>query len=130
MFTFKGKGQFKDIHPRGCGGPGSGKRRVDETLLIEWIHSAQHQPHMLIMDNFPKDSNDKVKNDTTEVAATEAVIRGGYTSVLQPLHVSVNKPFKNPLRAMWFNCITDEGNEVRNGKLDRIVPLSKHGALD
>ncbi|CAM4565531.1 unnamed protein product [Caretta caretta] len=44
---------------------------------------------------------DEVKNVAKNMKTTLAVIPGGLTSVLQPLDVYLNKPFKDRLHKIW-----------------------------
>ena len=46
----------------------------------------------------------KVKDRNTDIA----LIPAGLTSQLQPLNVSINKPFKEKARVPWSNWMTDE----------------------
>ena len=47
-----------------------------------------------------------------------AVIHGGLTSILQPHDVSLNKPFKDRLRALWNEwTISGDHQVTRDGKL-------------
>jgi hypothetical protein len=50
-----------------------------------------------------------------------AVIPGGLTSVLQPLVVSVNKPFKDNARKLYTQWMAKGGHEVTpTGKIRRL----------
>jgi len=48
-----------------------------------------------------------LKNSRTDVA----MILGGMTSLLQPLNIGVNKPFKDNLRQYWNKWMLD-GNHT------------------
>ena len=80
---------------------------------------------MLVMDSFRTHLTDKVKKETRKAAGTPAIISGGCTPVLQPLDVSVNKPFKNVIQSLWINYMRDEGRNVLDSKLEQIKALSK-----
>ena len=56
---------------------------------------------------------DSVKKCLRKANAELAVIPGGCTSVLQPLDVSVNNPFKRWLRTSWSTYIHGESERVR-----------------
>jgi hypothetical protein len=51
------------------------------------------------------------------------VIPGGLTSVLQPMDVSINKPFKDRLRQKYPTWIADPARELtETGKIKRAAP--------
>ena len=57
---------------------------------------------LYVWDQFRAHLVDKVRQRTNKVHNTHiAVIPGGLTSILQPLDVSVNHPFKCKLREQW-----------------------------
>ena len=45
-----------------------------------------------------------------------AVIPGGLTSVLQPLDVSLNKPFKDNVRTLWMEWMAGDHSENKYTK--------------
>ena len=49
-----------------------------------------------------------MKSENTDLA----IIPGGLTSVLQPLHVCLNKPFKNRVRQGWMAWIAEGIHEL------------------
>uniref|UniRef100_A0A8C3IBY8 HTH CENPB-type domain-containing protein n=1 Tax=Chrysemys picta bellii TaxID=8478 RepID=A0A8C3IBY8_CHRPI len=82
---------------------------MDENGTIEWLEKVWNKrpgaffkkPAMLVWDMFRAHKTDEVKNVAKNMKTTLAVIPGGLTSVLQPLDVCLNKPFKDRLRKMW-----------------------------
>jgi len=51
------------------------------------------------------------------------VIPGGMTSVLQPMDISINKPFKDKLRQQYLTWIADPACELtETGKIKREAP--------
>jgi len=76
-----------------------------------------------------------VKKDFKRVGAKLAVIPGGCTSKLQPLDVSVNKPFKADLRASWSDFIREAAEEMAKSKdtdepIERLKPADKQLVVD
>ena len=57
-----------------------------------------------------------------------AVIPGGLTSIVQPLDVCLNRPFKDHLRSKWFEWVLEgektctAGGNIRAASLD-CVPM-------
>lgn len=56
---------------------------------------------LLSWDMFRSHLTDKVKQNLKDLRTEQAVIPGGLTSVLQPLDVCLNRPFKQYLRELW-----------------------------
>ena len=56
---------------------------------------------LLVWDSFRAHLSKPVKKRLKEINTHQAVIPGGLTSILQPLDVCINKPFKDYLRATW-----------------------------
>jgi len=61
-----------------------------------------NQPSMLVLDAFKGHLTDSVKNQLRKMKTELVVIQGGMTSVLQPMDVSINKPFKDRLRQQYL----------------------------
>ena len=59
------------------------------------------KPYLLVCDQFKAHVAESTKRLATKLKAHLAVIPGGLTSQLQPLDVSVNKPFKGFMREEW-----------------------------
>jgi len=53
------------------------------------------------MDSFEGHLTDIVKNKCAVNNIHKAIIPGGLTSIVQPLDVSINKPFKDRLKEKW-----------------------------
>jgi hypothetical protein len=54
-----------------------------------------------VWDQFQCHRSDAIKNKLSELKTKLAVIPGGLTSQLQPLEVSINKPFKGFMKEKW-----------------------------
>ena len=59
------------------------------------------RPSLLVCDQFKAHVTESTKRIATKLKSHLAVIPGGLTSQLQPLDVSVNKPFKGFMHEEW-----------------------------
>ena len=81
---------------------------------------------MLVWDSFRAQLSKPVRSTLRSINTECVVIPGGMTSMLQPLDVSINKPFKDRMRAKWQNCMLagqnsfTAGGGIRKVKLDEI----------
>ena len=88
-------------HPKGW---------MDEDGVILWLNKVWctrpggllKKPCMLVWDQFHGHLTDNVKEKVRNTKTHTAVIPGGLTSVLQPLDVVLNKPFKDHVRQHWI----------------------------
>jgi len=79
---------------------------MTEELMLEWLkivwgrrpRAFLNQPPMLVLDAFKGHLTDSVKNQLSKMKTERVVIPGGMTLVLQPMDVSINKPFKDRLK--------------------------------
>ena len=76
---------------------------MDEDLMCKWLIEiwTKHTkllPSLLVLDSFKGHITDLLYERYKELSTTVSVIPGGCTSVLQPLDVAINKPFKSVLR--------------------------------
>jgi hypothetical protein len=84
---------------------------MDEASVLLWMRrvwgrrdgALRHRPSLLVWDQFRSHLTEKVKRALKEENVTQAVIPGGLTGILQPLDVSLNKPFKVVMRRKWVN---------------------------
>jgi hypothetical protein len=77
---------------------------------------------MLVLDAFKRHVTDSV-NDQLQKMKTDLVIPGRMRSVLQPLDIFVNKPFKDRLRQQYLTWIADPARELtENGKIKCAAP--------
>ncbi len=98
---------------------------MTEELMLEWVQLVWNRrpgfsrkaPSMLVLDAFRAHLTDTVKDSLLKTNSNLVVIPGGMTSVLQPLDVSINKPFKTYLKEEyddWFSRsdlpVTASGN--------------------
>jgi hypothetical protein len=84
--------------------------------------------NMLIMDSHRAHITDKVKMLCKQNKLALAIIPGGYTPVLQPLDVGVNRSFKSKMRQKWthwmWQAVKRDSNTPRN-KAGKIKPPSR-----
>ena len=96
-----------------------------EWLKIVWRRRPRaflNQPSMLVLDAFKGHLTDSVKNQLRKMN-TELVIPCGMISVLQPMDVSINKPFKDRLRQQYLTWISDPACELtETGKIKSAAP--------
>lgn len=56
---------------------------------------------LLVWDSFRGLLTQPIKNTLTRVNTVPAIIPDGMTSILQPLDVCINKPFKDIMQRKW-----------------------------
>jgi hypothetical protein len=104
---------------------------MTEELMLEWLKIVwSHRPgtflnqlSMLVLDTFKGHVTDSVKDQLCKMKIKLVVIPGGLTSVLQPMDVSINKPFKDRLSQHYLTLIVDPAHELtKTGKIKRAAP--------
>ena len=110
MVIFKRKTMPKDNFPAGVVVHNHPKGWMDESGVKIWIEKVWRAPpggfantqSLLVWDSFSAHLTDTVKQQLRENKTATAVIPGGLTSLVQPLDVCLNKPFKDRLREKWM----------------------------
>ena len=105
---------------------------MDEEGLKIWVQKVWkarpggllRKKSLLIWDSFRAHLVDSVKRAVKETNTDIAVIPGGLTSVLQPLDVSLNKPFKDWLRDKWTTWMIEGQKEYTAGGNVKAASLS------
>lgn len=100
-------------------------RYIDE-IWKPYIENTSYSESILCLDSFKAhiSVSSEVKLRTNKIHAS--VIPGGCTSVLQPLDVCLNKPFKSLLRHSWQNYMLSETEKLEKQNLkDKIPPPSR-----
>jgi hypothetical protein len=83
-----------------------------------------NRPFLLVMDRFRVHLTREINQKFNEVNAKLLLLPAGYTHCLQPLDVSVNKPFKDifkDLLCQWFNntaAIYTKGKFINSSKFN------------
>lgn len=101
---------------------------MNEELMQDWIDTVWGKrpgallrlPSLLVLDSFKGHLVESVKEKLCDMRTHLAVIPGGLTSVLQPLDVSVNKPFKDYVRKMYVEWMASgEHGLTPTGRIKR-----------
>jgi len=93
---------------------------MTEELMLEWLkivwgcrpRAFLNQPSMLVLDALKGHLTDSMKNQLRKMKTELVVILGEMTSVLQPMDVSINKPFKDRLRQQYHEQRRIVGNSA------------------
>lgn len=106
---------------------------MDEALVQDWLRTVwskvggiSRQKSMLVWDSFRAHLSKPIRCTLRSLNTEPVVIPGGMTSMLQPLDVSINKPFKDRMRAKWQEWMLAgehtfiAGGRIRKVKLDEI----------
>lgn len=116
-------GIFVHVHENGW---------MDEEGVRLWLNNIwdkrpdNQERSLLVWDMFRSHLTENVKMRARRKNVDMAVIPGGMTSLVQPLDVSLNKPFKDSLREKWINWMMDgektytKGGNVRQASLDTV----------
>ena len=109
------------------------KAWMDGELMLKWIDSVWNksckfnQPageSILVMDSFSTHLTDAAVEKLHANSVYTVIVPGGCTSILQPLDVSLNKPFKAILRRHWQQYMLDNAEELERQRAEGKTPLS------
>jgi hypothetical protein len=101
---------------------------MDQALVLDWINCVlQKRPGallnlhtMLILDIFCGQITEEVKKTLKSRNTDQVIIPGGQTSMLQPLDVCINWPFKATLKEQYAQWMTVGEHEFTpTGKIKR-----------
>ena len=129
LIVFKRKTVPKESFPEGIVVKANPKGWMTAPLMKEWLlECSNERPNrdmnptksMLILDSARCHITDVIKEEIQK-SSKLAVIPGGLTKFLQPLDLSVNKPFKENLRKCWEVWMSDPENAqyTNNGRKKR-----------
>ena len=98
---------------------------MNEDLVKDWLNTVwskvgglSHRKSMLVWDSFRAHLSNPVRRTLQSLNTECAVIPGGMTGILQPLDVSINKPFKDRLRNKWQQwMISGEHTLTASGRM-------------
>ena len=112
LAIFKGKKQpeFREV---GVFIRAQHKAWMDEAMMLEWIElvwepATEGCRAMLVLDSFSAHITHAVKQKLKDINTVPLVIPGGCTGKIQPLDVSLNKPFKSYVRRYWSDYILEQ----------------------
>lgn len=115
MVIFKRKTIPKINNQHGVVVSAQQKGWMDSEQIKVWIQKAWRRrldglgmrKSLLVYDAFEAHVTDTVKAAFKRENTDLAVIPGGLTSILQPLNVSLNKPFKDGVKKRWIQWMAD-----------------------
>ena len=94
---------------------------ITEQLLLDWldrIHNNLNIPPskegILVFDRCSVHTKDSIKDSLEKIGKKMFLIPGGCTGLLQPLDVSINKPFKDYLRQYFQEWFQNVGSTIQN----------------
>ena len=104
---------------------------MDEIATKIWVEKVWQRrpmglfkpPSLLVWDKFSAHLTEGVVKKVRETGTHVAVIPGGLTSMLQPLDVSINKPFKDKLRELWMEWMASDQYSLTTAGNMRAPPL-------
>ena len=131
MLIFKRKTMPKVKFPKGVLVHVNEKGWMDEDACKLWVRKIwQNRPgglhrrkSLLVWDRFSAHLTEGVTKAVSATNTDIAVIPGGLTGILQPLDVSLNKPFKDGMRERWTKWMAGEHYTLTPGGNMRAPPL-------
>ena len=96
---------------------------MDENIMKIWIEKIWRsrigglgrRRSLLVLDSFEAHKTEQVKGSFKSENTDFVVIPGGLTSVLQPLDVCLNKPFKDRVRQKWMEWMAEGIHKLTAG---------------
>lgn len=125
---FKRKTLPKGPLPKGIHVRVQDKGWMDSKLMHDWLEvvwkcrpgGLLRKRCLLVLDSFRGHIEESVKNRMKELNTHPAIIPGGLTSILQPLDVSVNKPFKDHVKTLYTDWMANgEHSFMKTGKIQK-----------
>ncbi|KAK7096455.1 hypothetical protein V1264_016230 [Littorina saxatilis] len=129
MVIFKRITMPKEKFPKGIVVQVNKKGWMDEKMMDTWLTECygkrpggffRRTKALLVMDSMRAHITEKVKKSITATNSIIAIIPGGTTKYLQPLDISVNRPFKVVMRDEWERWMVDgEKSFTKTGRMRR-----------
>ena len=135
MIIFNGVGKLELNVPKGWVVTVQPEALMDETVMVQWVKEillpfTKKNRSMCILDSFHGHLTTKVEDALRRGNSVMGVIPTGCTSKLQPLDVSLSKPFKCAVRKSWCSYVRSDMEDLRDGKIDRVRPPFKQHIID
>jgi len=101
---------------------------MNEEIMCDWLNTVWRSRHqgffnnksMLILDSMNAHKTTKVLELMARNHVIPAIIPGGLTKKLQPLDISINKPFKSHMRQLWRDWMaSDNHTYTKTGRMRR-----------
>ena len=94
---------------------------MDEKMMLEWIElvwepATEGKRALLVLDSFSAHITNDVKKKLKDINTVPLIIPGGCTSKIQPLDVSLNKPFKSYVRQHWSNYVMTQSQSLTTSR--------------
>ena len=112
------KGEFPGVIVRAQKKGWMDQDLVEDWLRVVWgrrVGGLSRKRSMLVLDAFRCHNSAPTKEVLREYNTDLVMIPGGMTSILQPLDVGVNKPFKDGLRRCWTDWMLDGAKTFTKG---------------
>jgi hypothetical protein len=128
VIIFKLKKIPREEFPEGVVIRANSQEWMNEEEMIWWIENiwtkhlqrGSNPKSLLVIDSFSGHKTDTIKKRFREKKTDLAIIPGGLTSKLQPLDVSLNKPFKAKVRNLYNHWMLEAIKEYTpSGKIKR-----------
>lgn len=104
--------------------------RYISEIWMEHVNKSGVAESLLTLDRFAAHISESSTQKFQENLIHTCVIPGGCTSILQPLVVCLNKPFKNSLRNSWQQYMIDETDKLQETDNIKIPPPSRQHIVD
>ena len=101
---------------------------MDQGLVQDWLRTVwskvggfTRKKSMLVWDSFRAHSSAPICSMLKSLNTEPIVIPGGMTSMVQPLDVAINKPFKDRMRKKWQEWIlADQHTFTASGRIRKV----------
>jgi len=101
---------------------------MDQGLVQDWLRTVwskvgglTRKKSMLVWDSFRAHLSAPIRSTLKSLNTEPVVIPGGMTSMVQPLDVAINKPFKDRMRKKWQEwMLADQHTFTASGRIRKV----------